>query len=108
MYHNLNYHNFVIYFTGFNSSWTKSLHHNEGLFGIMEAFVDKESWSTIVHNQQCFTGGRGATGQTRQKIYPFTTVHGALILSQIGRVYFIEIFFAQEGLNVIRSSVSRI
>jgi hypothetical protein len=39
------------FFTGWNSSWTKSLAAQPNLLAVLEAFGEKESWSSAVYAQ---------------------------------------------------------
>jgi hypothetical protein len=75
-----------VLFTGFNSTWTQSLHHNEGLYSILDAFVDKEMWASIVHKQSCLVVGGGATGGPK----PSTSSHKQrqINLQALGREYY--------------------
>jgi hypothetical protein len=53
---------FNYFHAGWNSSWTSSLLPNSCLWTILEAFVDKECWSSILFKQSALAAGNGATG----------------------------------------------
>jgi hypothetical protein len=53
----------IFLFTGWNSSWTKSLAAHPNLWAVLEAFGEKESWSSAVYAQSSFVvGGKGCVG----------------------------------------------
>jgi hypothetical protein len=53
MYKNL----MSFFFTGWNSSWTTSLAAHPNFWAVLEAFDEKESWSSAVYAQSSFVVG---------------------------------------------------